>query len=82
MIVTVRGVTNNDYFKGILLKATNEHNQQIMGTWSITNSSMKTISCNETDNTAVTHSSAADKLEIVVLWQAPSTISTDNIIIK
>ncbi len=64
------------------MTAKNEHNQQIMGTWSINNSSVKTVSCNGTNNTAVTHSSADDKLEIVVLWQAPSTVSTDNIIIK
>lgn len=82
ILVTVRGVTNNDYFKGILLTAKNEHNQQIIGTWSVTNSSVKTISCNGTDNNAVTHSSADDKLEMVVLWHAPSNILQDDIIIK
>ena len=53
-----------------------------MGTWSVTGSSVKTISCNGTANTAVTHSSADDKLETTVLWQAPSMVSMDNVIIK
>ncbi len=82
IIVTVRGSTNNDYFKGILLIAKSQNNQQIIGTWSITNSMIKTISCTDTKSSAITHSSADDKLGIEALWTAPSNILQEKIIIK
>ncbi len=82
ILVTVRGLTNHDTFKGILLIAKNENNQEIIGTWSIKNSLVKTIACNNIDNTAITHSSAANKFEIVVLWHAPSMISNEKIIMQ
>jgi hypothetical protein len=81
-LVMIRGSTNNDYFKGILLIAKNQNNQQIIGTWSITNSSVKTIACDGTENTAITHSSPVDKLRIDALWHTPSIISEGNTIIK
>ena len=81
-LVTVRGSTNNDYFKGIILIAKNEYNQKIMGTWSIINPSIKTISCDGKENTAITHSSPIDKLQIEALWHTPSIKSKRNIIIK
>lgn len=82
ILVTVRGSTADDYFKGILLIAKTENNQQIVGTWSINNSSVKLISCNGTENTGITHSSADNKLEITALWHAPSNVLQENIIIK
>jgi hypothetical protein len=81
-IVTVRGATKNDYFKGILLTAKNQNNQQIIGTWAVRSPSIKTIACDETKNTGVTHSSADHKLQIEALWHAPSIVSKENIIIK
>jgi hypothetical protein len=82
LIVNVRGSTTNDYFKGILLIAKNANNQQIIGTWSTINSTLKTISCDERENSAVTHSSADDKSQIEALWHAPSNLLEGNIIIK
>jgi len=82
IIVHVRGLTNSDSFKGILLIAKSPNNQQIIGTWSTTNSMIKTISCNNKENTAITHSSADEKLGIEALWYAPSTILQEKVIIK
>jgi hypothetical protein len=81
-LVTVRGVTNDDHFKGILLTAKNQNDQKIIGTWSVTNPSVKTVSCDDIANTAITHSSADHKLQIEALWHTPSIISNENIIIK
>ncbi|CAF3082951.1 unnamed protein product [Rotaria sp. Silwood2] len=80
--ITVRGSTNIDYFKGIHLIAKNQNNQHIIGSWSITNSAIKTISCNETENVAIIHSSADNKLQIEAFWHAPSIISEEKTIIK
>ncbi|CAF4085300.1 unnamed protein product [Adineta steineri] len=80
--ITVRGSTDRDYFKGILLIAKNENNQQIIGTWSITNSSIKTIACDEKENTGITHVSNDDKLQIEALWHSPSVLPEGNTIIK
>ncbi|CAF3697979.1 unnamed protein product [Rotaria sordida] len=80
--ITVRSSTNIDYFKRILLIAKNQNNQHIIGTWSITNSLIKTISCNGIENTAITHSSDDDKLQIDALWHAPSIMSEEKIIIE
>ncbi|CAF4463078.1 unnamed protein product [Rotaria socialis] len=80
--ITVRGSTDADYFKGILLVAKDQNNQHIIGTWSLSNSSIKTISCNETDNTTITHLSTENKLQIAALWHAPSFIPEGNIFIK
>ncbi|CAF1163143.1 unnamed protein product [Rotaria sp. Silwood1] len=80
--ITVRASTNIDYFKGILLIAVNQNSQHIIGTWSTTNSSIKTISCDGTKNAAITDSSADNKLQIEALWHAPSILSEDKTIIK
>ena len=82
MLVDVRGVSTNDYFKGILLVAFNENNRQIVGSWSLKNSSVKTISCNEKANTAVTHTSPDDKFAIQAYWHAPPVVANENIAIK
>ncbi|CAF3848926.1 unnamed protein product [Rotaria magnacalcarata] len=80
--ITVRGSTDTDYFKGFLLVAKDQNNQHIIGTWSLSNSSIKTISCNGTDNTVITHFSTENKLQIAALWHAPSFISEGNIFMK
>lgn len=82
VLVTVRGATSTDHFKGILLTAKNDRDQSIMGTWSVANSSLATVACNDIENTAVSHSSADDKSQIEALWHAPSNISRDNTIIR
>ena len=82
ILVTVRGRTMNDYFKGILLLAENQNNQHIIGTWSVVDPLVKTISCNEIKNAAITHSSANDKLQIEALWHVPSILSEGKTIIK
>ena len=82
ILVTVRGATSADHFKGFLLTAKNDRDQRIMGTWSVANASLATVACNDIANTAVTHSSADDKSQIEALWHAPSNISDDNTIIR
>ncbi|CAF1067872.1 unnamed protein product [Adineta steineri] len=80
--ITVRAPADKDYFRGILLIAKNENNQQIIGTWSITNSSIKTIACDEIENTGITHVSLTDKIQIEALWHSPSILPAGNTIIK
>ncbi|UJR28575.1 hypothetical protein I4U23_009808 [Adineta vaga] len=80
--LTVHGATNDDYFKGILLIAKNQHTQEILGTWSITNSAFQTIACDGIENTAVTHITPADKLQIEALWHSPAILSQGDTIIK
>lgn len=82
MLVNIRGANVGDSFKGILLIAFKEGTQQIVGSWSAKNSSLKTISCNETKDTAITHSSANERSEIQAYWHAPSIVMKENIIIK
>ncbi|CAF4190194.1 unnamed protein product, partial [Rotaria sordida] len=79
---TVRGSTNDDTFRGILLVAKTKTNQQIIGTWSVIGSNIKTLNCGGIDNTGITHNSPSDKLSIEALWHPPSAIIEDSIVIK
>jgi hypothetical protein len=81
-VVTIRGSTSDDQFKGFMLVAKSNNNQRIIGRWSITDSSMKTVSCGGAENSAVCHSSANDKTHVEALWHAPSSVSEENTIIK
>ncbi|CAF1457172.1 unnamed protein product, partial [Rotaria sordida] len=80
--ITVRGSTNDDTFRGILLVAKTKTNQQIIGTWSVVGSDIKTLNCGGIDNTGITHNSSSDKLSIEALWHPPSAIIEDSIVIK
>ncbi|CAF1507877.1 unnamed protein product [Rotaria sordida] len=80
--ITVRGSTNDDTFKGLLLVAKTKTNQQIIGTWSVVGSDIKTLNCGGIDNTGITHNSPSDKSSIEALWHPPSTIIEDSIVIK
>ncbi|CAF3984972.1 unnamed protein product [Rotaria sordida] len=57
-------------------------NQQIIGTWSVVGSDIKTLNCGGIDNTGITHNSHSDKSSIEALWHPPSTIIEDSIVIK
>ncbi|CAF4068704.1 unnamed protein product, partial [Rotaria sordida] len=57
-------------------------NQQIIGTWSVVGSDIKTLNCGGIDNTGITHNSPSDKSSIEALWHPPSTIIEDSIVIK
>ncbi|CAF4097525.1 unnamed protein product [Rotaria sordida] len=80
--ITVRGSTNDDTFRGILLVAKTKTNQQIIGTWSVVGSDIKTLNCGGIDNTGITHNSPSDKSSIEALWHPPSTIIEDSIVIN
>lgn len=80
--VTVRGTTIEDRFKGILLTAKNPTNQQILGAWSLQDSSLQTLACDKVANTAVTHSSANEKSQIEAVWHAPDRVTVQSVIIK
>ncbi|CAF1498313.1 unnamed protein product, partial [Rotaria sordida] len=80
--ITVRGSTNDDTFRGILLVAKTKTSQQIIGTWSVVGSDIKTLNCGGIDNTGITHNSPSDKSSIEALWHPPSTIIEDSIVIK
>ncbi|CAF1393957.1 unnamed protein product, partial [Rotaria sordida] len=80
--ITVRGSTNDDTFRGILLVAKTKTNQQIIGTWSVVGSDIKTLNCGGIDNTGITHNSPSDKLSIEALWHPPSAIIEDSIVIN
>ncbi|CAF3874465.1 unnamed protein product [Rotaria sp. Silwood2] len=80
--ITVRGSTNNDQFKGILLIAKTITSEQIIGTWTTTNANIKTLSCNDIANTGITHNSASDKSSIDAVWYPPSTATQESTVIK
>ncbi|CAF5040419.1 unnamed protein product [Rotaria sp. Silwood1] len=80
--ITVRGSTNYDTFRGILLIAKTKTNQKIIGTWSALGSDIQTLNCDRIDNTGITHNSASDKSSIEALWHPPSTIIENSTVIK
>ncbi|CAF5053685.1 unnamed protein product [Rotaria sp. Silwood1] len=80
--ITVRGSTNYDTFRGILLIAKTKTNQKIIGTWSALGSDIQTLNCDRIDNTGITHNSASDKSSIEALWHPPSAIIENSTVIK
>ncbi|CAF2552066.1 unnamed protein product [Rotaria sp. Silwood2] len=80
--ITVRGSTNSDTFRGILLIAKTKTNQNIIGTWSALGSDIRTLNCGGIDNTGITHNSPSDKSSIEALWYPPSTIIENSTVIK
>ena len=59
-----------------------ENSQQMFGNWSITDSPLKTISCDGMSSNAVTHINPNNKFEVVALWHAPSIVPKEKIIIR
>ncbi|CAF2528732.1 unnamed protein product [Rotaria sp. Silwood2] len=80
--ITIRGSTISNTFRGILLIAKTKTNQQIIGTWSVLDSTIQTLSCGGIPNTGITHNSPVDKSSIHASWHPPSTITNDPIVIK
>ena len=62
--------------------AKNQPDQQIVGTWSTTNAPVKTIDCDSKQNTAITHTTADEKLRVEALWHAPNVLLQGDTIIK
>ncbi|CAF3162644.1 unnamed protein product [Rotaria sp. Silwood2] len=82
IIVTVRGSTNSNTFRGVLLIAKTKTNQRIVGTWSVVGSNIQTLACGGISNTGITHNSRSDKSSIKAIWHPPSTVVTDSIVIR
>lgn len=82
LAVSVSGLSGSNLFRGILLTARVEGSEQIIGTWSVTATNMKTIACGGTVNTGVTHNSRVDKTSVEAIWSPPSPLPTANIIIR
>jgi hypothetical protein len=80
--VTVSGSTSSDIFEGVLLIAKTQTSGQIIGTWTIVSSTLQTLACDEIANTGVTHVSNDGKTSVVAIWSPPSTVSTENTIIR
>ncbi|CAF2668815.1 unnamed protein product [Rotaria sp. Silwood2] len=80
--ITVRGATSSNRFKGILLVAKDTSGQNILGSWSSTDSSVQVISCSGTSSNGITQTSSTTKSQIQATWSAPSTVIQGNIVIK
>ncbi|KAG8436747.1 hypothetical protein GDO86_007727 [Hymenochirus boettgeri] len=70
--VTIQASSGN-VFKGFILEAWTLGGNAITGTFSITNSNTQGLSCSGT-NSAVSHTSPADKLSIATAWVAPADV--------
>ncbi|CAF2895201.1 unnamed protein product [Rotaria sp. Silwood2] len=77
--ITVRGATSSNRFKGILLVAKDTSGQNILGSWSSTDSSVQVISCSGTSSNGITQTSSTTKSQIQATWSAPSTISSTTL---
>ncbi|CAF2759202.1 unnamed protein product [Rotaria sp. Silwood2] len=80
--ITVRGSTESDTFRGILLIAKTKTNEQIIGNWAVVGSDIKTLACDKIKNTGITHNSPSDKSSIEAIWHAPSNINEEFTVIK
>ncbi|XP_053325887.1 putative ferric-chelate reductase 1 [Spea bombifrons] len=61
----------NVFFKGFLLQARSVPGNNIVGYFNVTDSNAQTLSCSNTEASAVSHTSAINKSNISVLWTAP-----------
>jgi hypothetical protein len=82
ILVSVSGATSSDTFRGVLLIAKTQTTGQIIGNWSVVGSTIQTLACDGIANTGVTHNSNNDKTSIQAIWYPPSTVSTENTIIR
>ncbi|CAF1038240.1 unnamed protein product [Rotaria sp. Silwood1] len=80
--IIVRGATSSNLFKGILLVAKDSSGQNILGSWSSTDSSVLVISCFGTSSTSITHASSTTKSQIQATWSSPSSVAQENVVIK
>lgn len=81
-VVTISGSTSSDTFKGVLLTAKTQTSGQIIGTWTVVGTTIQQLDCDGVANTGVTHTSGAVKTSVVAIWSPPSTVSTENTIIR
>ncbi|CAF1015312.1 unnamed protein product [Rotaria sordida] len=82
LLVTVRGATSSNRFKGILLLAKDTYSQNILGSWSSIDSSVQGVYCDGTSSNGITHTSSTTKSQIQANWSSPSTAAQGNIIIN
>ncbi|CAF1364790.1 unnamed protein product [Rotaria sordida] len=80
--ITIRGSTNNDTFRGVLIIAKTKTNEAIIGTWSVAGLDIKTVACGGKSDTGVTHNSRTDKSSIEAIWYPPSNITDNFTVIK
>ncbi|KAM8930631.1 putative ferric-chelate reductase 1 [Pelodytes ibericus] len=74
-IITVTLEANNDeVFKGFFLQARSVLENNIVGYFTVTNSTSQTLNCNNTEDSAVSHTSSAEKSNITALWTAPPIV--------
>ena len=81
-LVTVSGATSGDLFRGVLLVAKRSSDNQVVGTWSTTDSNFRTLACGGVPNTGITHASRIDKTQLSATWTAPADVSQGDIIIR
>ena len=81
-LVTVGGATNGDLFRGVLLVAKRSSDNQVVGTWSTTDSNFQTVDCDGVPNTGITHQSKTDKAQVSAIWTAPAGVAQGDIIIR
>ncbi|CAF1304739.1 unnamed protein product [Rotaria sp. Silwood1] len=80
--ITVRGTTSSNLFEGVLLVAKDASSQNILGSWSSTDSSVNVISCDGTSSNGITHSSSTTKSQIQATWSSSSMIPQGNVVIS
>ncbi|CAF3706019.1 unnamed protein product [Rotaria sp. Silwood1] len=80
--ITVRGTTSSNLFEGVLLVAKDASSQNILGSWSSTDSSVNVISCDGTSSNGITHSSSTTKSQIQATWSSSSMIPQGNVVIR
>ncbi|CAF2939513.1 unnamed protein product, partial [Rotaria sp. Silwood2] len=79
--ITVRNATRSNRFKGILLVAKDESGQNILGSWSLTDSAVKVISCDGTSSYGITQTSSRGRSQIQATWYSPSTTAEGYVVI-
>ncbi|CAF0863696.1 unnamed protein product, partial [Didymodactylos carnosus] len=70
ILVTVRGKSSSDRFQGILMMARDLENN-VIGTWDVTNTAVKTVTCGK--GGGITHTSSDDKVSISAIWHSPNS---------
>ncbi|CAF3381950.1 unnamed protein product, partial [Rotaria sp. Silwood2] len=80
-LVTVRNATRSNRFKGIVLVAKDESSQNILGSWSSTDSAVKVISCDGTSSNGITQTSSRGRSQIQATWHSPSTTAEEYVVI-
>ncbi|CAF1014104.1 unnamed protein product [Didymodactylos carnosus] len=79
MAITVRGLTINDKFQGVLMMAF-DVDSKLIGTWSPINDTVKTGVCGN-GKESITHTNKSDKDSISAMWHSPN-ITAGVVLIK